>query len=379
MLQSQRNDPEPWYVRKKKANTAQQTSRVQKNTPENIIDKAIHVKQGVSLVAPFFFSLLFAVAAGVFFSYCFLSESHGLKLFIYAGGGVLSLIFSIFFLFYKIGAICSYLSPKNEDMNLVALGIKYFQGNVHPEEPRKGIPAPEMALYQFIQQVRAYAMEKSFLKQKQERTPDPFSSISGADPNSLLKRRWNDVVDSLNEFEIYLANDPKGIIEKLIVKSPPQNMDVSQIFRDVAETFDTTWRRKGINIEQAIVTPLKASTNEAVLRRLLVGPWRSSVYFARRGNGVVFSAKSVDGKISARWECEGMAFPEEFFDLMRNSELSVNERIEQGMLLIAPDPNSPNTLFALISFVTWIDLATAAGCDYVIKQGTEGMVIELRL
>ena len=49
------------------------------------------------------------------------------------------------------------------------------------------------------------------------------------------------------------------------------------------------------------------------------------------------------------------------------------------MSLIALDPNSPNTLFALISFVTWIDLANVAGCDYDIKQGSEGLVIELRL
>jgi hypothetical protein len=36
-------------------------------------------------------------------------------------------------------------------------------------------------------------------------------------------------------------------------------------------------------------------------------------------------------------------------------------------------------LFALISFVTWIDLANASGSDYTIKQGSEGLIIELRI
>jgi hypothetical protein len=49
------------------------------------------------------------------------------------------------------------------------------------------------------------------------------------------------------------------------------------------------------------------------------------------------------------------------------------------MELIAPDPNSPNTLFALISFITWLDLVHAAGGDYTIKQGSSGFIIELRI
>ena len=64
---------------------------------------------------------------------------------------------------------------------------------------------------------------------------------------------------------------------------------------------------------------------------------------------------------------------------MKNIQLDVNERIEKGMEIIALDPNSPNTLFALISFVTWIDLANVSGCDYEVKQGSEGLIIELRL
>ncbi|APJ03314.1 hypothetical protein [Silvanigrella aquatica] len=379
MIQSHRNDLEPWYVRKKKFQNSNVLGSSPKKTANEEVGKLSHAKQTIMLMIYILLAVVFAIISGVFFVLPFLSNIPGSESIIFVSIAIISLLLSLFFIFYQIGSICFCLAPKNEGTNQFALGIKYLRGQIELEEPRKGIPAPEMALYQFIQQVRAYAMEKSFLKQKQDRHQDALSNISGADPHSILKRRWNDVIDSLNEFEIYLANDPKGIIEKLIVKSPPQNMDVSQIFRDVAETFDTTWRRKGINIEHAIVTPLKANTNEAVLRRLLVGPWRSCVYFARRGNGVVFSAKSIEGKIIARWECEGMAFPEEFFDIIRNIQLEVNERIEKGMALIALDPNSPNTLFALISFVTWVDLANVAGCDYDIKQGSEGLVIELRL
>ena len=379
MIQSHRNDLEPWYVRKKKFQNTNTSGKSFKKTSNEEVEKSSQTRQMLLVVSHIFLVLFFSVLSGVLFTLLFLESSTSNRFTIFLVLAIFSLLFSVFLIFNKIGFICSKLSKNNEEMNKISLAFKYLRGQIEVEEPRKGIPAPEMALYQFIQQVRAYAMEKTFLKQKQDRPQDAFSNLNGADPHSLLKRRWNDVLDSLNEFEIYLANDPKGIIEKLIVKSPPQNMDVSQIFRDVAETFDTTWRRKGINIEHALVTPLKANTNEALLRRLLVGPWRSCVYFARRGNGVVFSAKSFDGKITTRWECEGMAFPEEFFELIKNNQLDVNERIEKGMAMIALDPNSPNTLFALISFVTWIDLANVAGCDYDIKQGSEGLVIELRL
>lgn len=379
MIQSHRNDIEPWYVRKKKVSAQNSLNKASK---KGVGDENVN-KQQFKKTLFLFLSILFVLFAAIFTGFFSALAFYEKSLFATTGLYILMAIIlflgSILVFLFIIGFICSVILKDKDQISKFSYALQFFKGQVHIEEPRKGIPAPEMALYQFIQQVRAYAMEKSFLKQKQDRQQDAFLGINGVDPNSLLKRRWNDVVDSLNEFEIYLANDPKGMIEKLVVKSPPQNMDVSQIFRDVAETFDTTWRRKGINIEHAIVTPLKASTNEALLRRLLVGPWRSCVYFARRGNGVVFSAKSVEGKIITRWECEGMAFPEEFFELMKNSQLDVNDRIEKGMNLIAIDPNSPNTLFALISFVTWVDLVEVAGCDYEIKQGSEGLIIELRL
>ncbi len=379
MIQSHRNDIEPWYVRKKKFPAQNSNNKTSKKGSSEELVKKQQVRSTVFFLLNMFFLILCTVSAGVFLTLSFYDKSFLATSGIYVVTAILLLAVAIVLFFLIIGGICSSILKNKDQIGKFSYAFLFLKGQVQIEEPRKGIPAPEMALYQFIQQVRAYAMEKTFLRQKQDRQQDAFLGLNGVDPNSLLKRRWNDVMDSLNEFEIYLANDPKGMIEKLVVKSPPQNMDVSQIFRDVAETFDTTWRRKGINIEHAIVTPLKANTNEALLRRLLVGPWRSCVYFARRGNGVVFSAKSIEGKIITRWECEGMAFPEEFFELMRNNQLDVNDRIEKGMNLIALDPNSPNTLFALISFVTWIDLAQVAGCDYEIKQGSDGLIIELRL
>ncbi|MGY3804050.1 hypothetical protein ACWNT8_08320 [Pigmentibacter ruber] len=378
MIQSHRNDIEPWYVRKKKYQPQNFLHKPSKPGLNEELDKKQQIKRSIFLFVCIFFIMITAISSGVFITLAIFEKSILSNTTIFIVCALALFFVSIGLMILLIGFVCANIL-KNNSINKFSYAVQFLKGQLHIEEPRKGIPAPEMALYQFIQQVRAYAMEKSFLKQKQDRQQDAFIGLNGVDPNSLLKRRWNDVVDSLNEFEIYLANDPKGMIEKLVVKSPPQNMDVSQIFRDVAETFDTTWRRKGINIEHAIVTPLKANTNEALLRRLLVGPWRSCVYFARRGNGVVFSAKSIDGKIITRWECEGMAFPEEFFALVKNNELDVNDRIEKGMAMIALDPNSPNTLFALISFVTWIDLVHVAQCDYEIKQGSEGLIIELRL
>ena len=57
----------------------------------------------------------------------------------------------------------------------------------------------------------------------------------------------------------------------------------------------------------------------------------------------------------------------------------MNERIERGLTVLAPDPNSPNTLHALISFITWIDLAQTVGADFAFKHTNDGFVIELRL
>jgi hypothetical protein len=379
---NQQNSPQPWYIKKK--NSGRDLSPYTKTTfnlseKKSSISKFSKLKSFFIKITPTIAALFFVLISVFLFLHCYFSSLSILIRIICIFTGVLSIVFSLLCILYQIGSICAHFSNLVSEESKISTGIRYLQGLIEKEESRKGIPAPEMALYQFVQQVRSYATEKSFLKQKTEKMSGNYAQLQNIDPNVILKRRWNDVVDSLNEFEIYLANDPNGIIEKLIAKSPLQNTDVSQIFRDVAETFDTTWRRKGINIEQAIVTPLKANTNEALLRRLLVGPWRSCVYLARRGNEVIFTAKSQNGKIIAHWECEGVVYPEEFYQIVRDSSLSVNERIEKGMAIVGSDPNSPNMLFALISFVTWLDLAKASSSDFMIKQGSEGLIIELNI
>jgi len=231
-----------------------------------------------------------------------------------------------------------------------------------------------------VTQVRSYASEKSFqnVRPIHDRVVEPGSQQS--ESANLLKRRWNEVVDSLDEFEIYLANDPPGMIAKLVSKNPPKLLDAAVVFREVADSFDTTWRRKGINIEAAIVTPLKATAHEGLLRRLLVGPWRASAYLARRGSSVIFSAKSVNGRVIARWEVDCLSIPDDYLQLANDSSRTVNERIEKGLIALAPDSsNSPNTLYALISLITWIDLAQACDSDFEIKNNNNGFVIELRL
>jgi hypothetical protein len=258
------------------------------------------------------------------------------------------------------------------------LGWQALTGQLSGADTRKSLPAPEMVLQQFVHQVKAYAAEKSYQKAKNPPASDRRVQL-GPEPVDLLRRRWNEVLDSLNEFEIYLAGDQRAMIETLVARHPSTLLDVSQIFREVAESFDTSWRRKGINIESAIVTPLKATTSEPILRRILVGPWRTCAYLARRGNGVVFSAQSQSGKVVARWECEGLSVPEDFQQIALDNTRSVNERIEAGMELMGVDPQNGNTLFALVSLVTWIDLAKATNTQFSFKNTNDGFVISLEL
>lgn len=291
-------------------------------------------------------------------------------------GQLIALLLILFFW----GAELSKLQSDGQIGTAISTVVRWLQGRLKADDGRKGPPAPELALLQFVAQVRSYATEKSFqnVKPSVDRVPDAASRFS--ESANLLKRRWNEVVDSLDEFEIYLANDPQGMINKLVSKNPPKQLDAAVVFREVAESFDTTWRRKGINIESAIVTPLRATVHEGLLRRLLVGPWRASAYFARRGASVVFSAKSVNGRVIARWEVDGLAIPDDFLLVANDSSIAVNDRIEQGLLALATDPtHSPNTLYALISLVTWIDLAHACESDFEFKNNNNGFVIELRL
>jgi hypothetical protein len=293
---------------------------------------------------------------------------------------VLSVVFSLLFILRFLGAELAKVLPLHKNDTPLTVALSWLSNSLKLEEARRGPPAPELALSQFVTQVRSYASEKSFqnVRPNPDRIAEPGSYHS--ESANLLKRRWNEVVDSLDEFEIYLANDPQGMISKLVSKNPPKLIDAAVVFREVADSFDTTWRRKGINIESAIVTPLKATAHEGLLRRLLVGPWRASAYFARRGASVVFSAKSTSGRVTARWDVDGLSIPDEYLKIATDSSLPVNDRIEKGLVALAPDPaNSPNTLYALISFVTWIDLAHACEMEFEFKNTNNGFVIELRL
>jgi hypothetical protein len=338
-----------------------------------------------------------AGVAGALYAVAFMPSSTSAPL--RAGLVVLALLSSlvaIFFLLRQIGQISRLFMPeaagnpgaqassstppaqRSNQAESFSLGWRALRGFTNGSDGRKSMPAPEMVLQQFVQQVRAYAMEKSY--QRAKSLPGSDKRTHGTlEPVDLLKRRWNEVLDSLNEFEIYLAGDQRTMIETLVARHPSSLLDVSQIFREVAESFDTTWRRKGINIESAIVTPLKATTSEPILRRILVGPWRACAYLARRGNGVVFSAQSQDGRVLARWECAGVSIPEDYLRVALDDSRSVNERIEIGMDQMSGDPQNTNILFALVSLITWVDLAQATNIEFAFKNTNEGFAISLEL
>ena len=369
---------QPWYAPPKKA--SQTGKQGQAGAKKSSLHRTREVLDSIFNVL---LSLVFALICGYFLGLIRTSGENFLNLAAYAAAIGMGLCAAVYFAIRQIGNSLQRAQSQLSSDSSAHVAIRFFKGELQFDESRNGIPAPELALQQFVQQVRAYATEKSYQKNRQDNPKLQNASPLLQEPVDLLRRRWNEVMDSLNEFEIFLANDPKGMITKLVNKFPNQNIDISQVFRDVSDTFDNTWRKKGINIESAIVTPLKANTNEALLRRLLVGPWRACAYFARRGGGVLFSAKAMDrssgGAVLARWECEGLMIPEEYLKIATDMERTVNERIEIGLEKIAPDPTSPNTLHALISFVTWIDLVQTIGAEYHFKHTNEGFAIELIL
>jgi hypothetical protein len=373
----------PWYA------PQQQESSKTAQFLENAYNKIVKGDQQTSAskkhkTLPFFLflmALIACIAAGVFFSIVFWPNAYAIARIISATLALMLTALSLILALHAIGSTVARLLQKDQSETRSHLGFRLLRNTLAVQEVMSTVPAPELALQNFVAQVRAYSAEVAYQKGRENRaaanSENPKANLP--DTTDLLKRRWAEVVDSLNEFEIYLANDPSTVIEKLATTCSTQNMDVSQIFRDVAESFDTTWRRKGINIESAIVTPLKATANEALLRRLLVGPWRASAYFARRGNGVVFSAKSTGGKVIASWDCHGLNMPDAYLSVAQNSQLSVNERVEHGMRVLTTDPSSSNTFLALLSFVIWIDLAKACAVDYAFKHTNDGFAIELRL
>jgi hypothetical protein len=376
---NQINNSDPWYAPsgKKKPASAASVVLVSEQTPAALRIAFSFFSQLIRLRAIIFAALI--LAACVFAA----SRSFADGVFSVAGIGLilLGMILSFFIVFRFLGHELRAVLPLHATEAPLTVAFQWLRGQIRLDEGRRGPPAPELALAQFVSQVRAYASEKSFqnVKPLLDRSTADASGVPVESAN-LLRRRWNEVVDSLDEFEIYLANDPQGMIGKLVSKNPPKQLDAAVVFREVAESFDTTWRRKGINIESAIVTPLKATAQEGLLRRLLVGPWRASAYLARRGSSVVFSAKSVQGRVVARWEVDGLSIPDEYLSIANDSSLPVNERIEKGLTFLAPDPaTSPNTLYALISLITWIDLAHACETEFDFKNNNTGFVIEIRL
>jgi hypothetical protein len=375
---NQINNSDPWYApsAKKKAVPETSSSLSTGNTPAA-------ARFAVSVFLQIF-RLRLLILAGLILSFAVYSGTRlmsGTSAVTGVGMVVFGLILAGLIVFRFVGTELRNVLPLHASDSPLTVAFYWLRGQVRLDEGRRGPPAPELALSQFVSQVRAYASEKSFqnVKPLLDRSAQDSSGGSVESAN-LLKRRWNEVLDSLDEFEIYLANDPQGMITKLVSKNPPKQLDAAVVFREVADSFDTTWRRKGINIESAIVTPLKATAQEGLLRRLLVGPWRASAYFARRGSSVVFSAKSVQGRVVARWEVDGFSIPDEYLAIANDSSLPVNDRIEKGLTFLAPDPaTSPNTLYALISLITWIDLAHACETEFEFKNNNTGFVIEIRL
>lgn len=377
---SQLNNPEPWYAPsgKRKPAAAAAAPSVPESAP-TALRLLISIFSQLKRIR----GLVFAGAVTASFSFFAARMIAGGSPPVV--GGVLAacgLLLAFLLVLRFLGSELGRFLPLHAADSPFTIAMLWMRGELKVDEGRRGPPAPELALLQFVSQVRAYASEKSFqnVKPQSDRASAEVGMGAVSESANLLKRRWNEVVDSLDEFEIYLANDPQGMISKLVSKNPPKQLDAAVVFREVAESFDTTWRRKGINIESAIVTPLKATAQEGLLRRLLVGPWRASAYFARRGASVVFSAKSTQGRVVARWEIDGLSIPDDYLQVATDSSVSVNERIEKGLLAMAPEPaNSPNTLYALISFITWIDLAHACETDFEFKNNNNGFVIEIRL
>ncbi len=282
---------------------------------------------------------------------------------------ILMLVLAVIFLFKAVGFFLKYLHSKPLLDKPLGLAFKALKGEMVLDKGYKGPPAPELVLKLFAQQVRSYAMEKSYHSIRIERDKNAI------DPLPILKRRWSDVQDTLGELELYLAQDPKAVIEKLVQASPKRMLDVSQIFQDVSDTFDTSWRRRGINIESAIVKPLKATTHELLLRRLLAGPWRAAVYLTPRGQSVTFSAKSEQGRVLAQWLCQDLTISESWLSKIQNSLLPINQRIEEGLEVLG----GGDTLHGLVSLITWIDIANASKLIYSMKNKSQGFVFEIQL
>lgn len=367
-------DSKPWYIQRDKQNVnLLNTDRQKSSFFEKTWIVLKKIQNSTKKLWYGIFALIFAFCSGYCFFKFLTPTIHGIVFIFFLTGFFICFFCAIYFTIVQIGRVCHFFMEKNYDISPFLIGLFYLQSKIEKTPEKKGLFVPELILRQFLQQVRIYAAEKNYSNQKRMDT----SQASTRD--SILNRRWNDVQDTLDEFDIYLANNPQEVIAKLVANTPCQQRDVSHIFQEVAETAESTWRPKGVNIEHAIVVPLKSGIDDKLLRRLLSGPWRACAYLCIRGRGVVFSTKNDANKISARWECEGTAFPERFFDTIKNMALSVNERIEKGMESISNNPKNSHNILGLISLIIWHDLAHAAKIDFEVKQGSDGMIIKMMI
>lgn len=367
-------DSKPWYIQKKKNQLNLLHGNVQESSfLQKILKIKTHSIKFVKIFSYAFLSLCCASSFGFCLAKLILSPFDGKSFFIYFILCILFFICAVYFAVAQIGHVADFFMEKKYHISNFLVGLFYLQSKIEKTSPKKGSFVSELVLRQFLQQVRVYAAEKNYNNQKKNDTSDALQQ------EGFLKRRWNDVQDTLDEFDVYLANNPSDVISKLVAHPTCQHRDVSHIFREIAETAENTWRAKGINIEHAIVIPLKSNMNDKLLKRLLAGPWRACAYFSTRTNGVVFSSKSESNKILARWECEGVTYAQNFFEIVKNQTLSVNERIEQAIELIANDPKNSNILLGLISLIIWHDLAIAAAVDFDIIQGSEGLIVKLTI
>ena len=362
----------PWYVRRTK-------SSIESQIRPDYFDLDIltrNLKSFRLLISRFSFglsSLILSILGGVFLSLCFTQDELGFDI-AFSSVGILLVFISLVLLIVQIGQVCKNNYEHYRHELPFQLGLLYARGAIKAIPQLRAVPAPELALQHFVNQVKAYALEKSFQKSKISSPETQKNSLSA---DCLLKRRWNDVADSLAELEAYLSQGNPTILQTLVERQSVL-MDVSPIFRDVAETFDSTWRRRGINIEAAVVSPLKMKANDVVLRRMLVGPWRACAYLARKGSSLIFSAKAEKGLITVRWDCDGFYLPTELLSTLLNSSLELNERIEIGLQSLAEkQTSSAHLLFALISFTTWADLMNMIKIRYKVAQTVEGTSIEI--
>lgn len=364
----------PWYVKEKKKKRNFFLMNDKHNTFLNNVLKFIYFSYCVlKLFRYSFIGLCVSLFASLFFLNEF-SEASGFKTLILFFGVLLIIAFVIYLLVAQIGSVCANFAENPKNLNKYALGYAYLTSQIKKSKPRTHKVAAELILKQFVQQVRLYSLEKNYYLQK-----NLVSEGTTNQTKTLLQRRWQDVEDTLDEFDIYQSPSSEQRIESLISILTPQMQDVSEIFQNSAESFESSWRLKGINIEHAIVVPLKAHINAKILKRFLAGAWRASVYFVPKGGTVTFAAKYENNQIIARWACLGATFSPHFYETIQDTSLSINTRIEIGMTYVSNQPHNSNILFGLISLIILNDITIAAKTNFKMKQGNDGMILTLIL